>query len=84
MGGLPLTFRLAGLLALLWAVLPAVRDFAHETLSRARKQYQAGRGRRKFGPTVTRLDPVVWSEFAPSISTGRLARLLVDARPMGP
>lgn len=84
MGVSSLTFRLKGVFALLWGVLPAVRDLAHETLSRAREQYQAVRTGDQLLPTVSRLDPVVLSQLVPSVSTGRLARLLVEARPMGP
>jgi hypothetical protein len=69
---------------MLLGVLPAVRDLAQETLSQAREQYQAGRPPNPLRPTVSRLDPLALSQRVPSVSTGRLAQLLVAARPMGP
>jgi hypothetical protein len=84
MGILPFTFQGPGLLALLMSVLPAVREAAQETLARAREQYDAGRRGEELMPSVRRLDPVALSSLVPSVPTGRLARLLVDARPMGP
>jgi hypothetical protein len=84
MGFLSFTCRPSGLLALLLGVLPAVRDLAQETLSQAREQYQAGRPPNPLRPTVSRLDPLALSQRVPSVSTGRLAQLLVAARPMGP
>ncbi len=84
MGTLPFIFQGTGLFALLMGVLPAVREMAQETLSRAREHYDAGRGGEELIPSVTRLDPAVLSAFVPSVPTGRLTRLLVDARPMGP
>jgi len=83
MGVFPLAFRPSGLLALLMGMLPSVRELAQETLSQAREQYQAGR-KAPLCPTVSRLDPIVLSQLAPSVSTGRLAQLLVEAQPMGP
>lgn len=65
-------------------ILPAVRDLARETLSQAREQYQAGCDPNPLRPTVSRLDPLALSQRVPSVSTGRLAQLLVVARPMGP
>ncbi|PSQ75457.1 MAG: hypothetical protein BRD35_09155 [Bacteroidetes bacterium QH_7_62_13] len=84
MGFFPLTFRGAGLYAILISLLPTVREMAQETLTRAREQYHAGRSGEELVPSVTRLDPVILSSPVRSVSTGRLARLLVDARPMGP
>jgi hypothetical protein len=84
MGIFPLTFYETGFLSLLMGVLPAVREVAKETLARAREQYDAGRSGEELIPSVTRLDPVALSALVPSVPTGRLARLLVDARPMGP
>lgn len=84
MGILPMTFRGVSLWALLMGMLPAVREAAQETLARAREQYHAGRSGEELVPSVTRLDPIALSSLVRSVSTGRLARLLVDARPMGP
>jgi hypothetical protein len=84
MGILPLTFQGPGLFALLMGLLPAVREAAHETLARAREQYNAGRSGEELIPCVRRLDPVALRSLVRSVPTGRLTRLLVDARPMGP
>lgn len=84
MGFLSLTFQGTGLFALLMGVLPTVREMAQETLTRARERYNAGRSGEELIPSVTRLDPAVLASFVPSVPTGRLTRLLVDARPMGP
>ena len=73
-----------GVLVLTGFVLPLVRRAARETLSQARRQYRAGRTGRELSPTVTRLDPAVLSWLVPFVSTGRLLRRLVVARPMGP
>ena len=78
------TIRIRGLLALLGGMLPAVQEVAQETLSRARERYYAGRSGRELAPPVSWLDPDVLARLVPSVPTGRLARLLVDARPMGP
>lgn len=79
-----LTLRSVGLFALARMVLPAVREVAQETLAQARKRYQAGREGRSLVPSVVRLDPAVLSRLVPFVPSGRLARLLVAARPMGP
>ena len=86
MGILSMTFslRMQGLLAVLLGLLPAVQEMAQQTLSRAREQYQGGRTGDELTPLVSWLDPDVLSRLGPSVPTGRLARLLVDARPMGP
>ncbi len=65
-------------------LLPAVRDLAQETLSRAREQYHAADSRTYLMPKEARIDPSVLTHLVASVPTGRLARLLVDARPMGP
>jgi hypothetical protein len=64
-------------------VVPAVREVAQETLAQARECYQAGRQGTTPLPSVVRLDPAVLSQLVP-VPSGRLARLLVAARPMGP
>jgi hypothetical protein len=79
-----LTIRAPGALSLLLGVLPVVRELAQETMSRAREQYHAGRRSAALIPSVSRLNPDALSHFAPSVLPGRLTRLLVDARPMGP
>ena len=80
---LALTLRSIGLFALARMVVPAVREVAQETLAQARERYQAGRHGTTLLPSVVRLDPVVLSRLVP-VPSGRLARLLVAARPMGP
>jgi len=84
MGAWLLTFRVQDLLSLLAGMLPAVGEIAQETLSRARDRYHAGRTGRELSPLVSWLDPDALARLVPSVPTGRLARLLVDARPMGP
>jgi hypothetical protein len=84
MGGLPLTLRTVGLFVLTGLVLPLIREVARETLSKARQQYGADRSARTPVPAVARLDPAVLSRRVPFVSTGRLVRWLVTARPMGP
>lgn len=84
MGILPPTLRLPGVLSLLLGLLPAVRDLAHETLSRAREHYRAGRETPALRPTESRHDSIARFPRVLTLNTGRLARLLVDARPMGP
>jgi len=86
MGIFSMTFslRAQGLLCLLLGLLPAVQKMAHQTLSRAREQYHGGRTGDELTPLVSWLDLDVLTRLGPSVPTGRLARLLVDARPMGP
>jgi hypothetical protein len=84
MGVLPLQLRALGVLVLTGLALLLVRQAARETLSQARRRYQAGRTGRVLSPTVSRLDPAVLSWLVPFVSTGRLLRRLVAARPMGP
>lgn len=84
MGIWSFTFQGRGLFAFLTRLLPVVREVAQDTLARAREQYTAGRSGEELIPSVKRLDPVALSSLVPSVSTGRLTRLLVDARPMGP
>jgi hypothetical protein len=84
MGLFPIQLRTLGVLVLTGLVLPLVRRAARETLSRARRQYRAGRTGRELSPRVSRLDPAVLSWLVPFVSTGRLLRRLVAARPMGP
>lgn len=79
-----LTLRSIGVLALARMVLPAVRNAAQETLAQARERYRSGRDGRMLAPSVVRLDPAVLSRLVPFVPCGRLARLLVAARPMGP
>ncbi|PQJ33777.1 hypothetical protein BSZ35_03410 [Salinibacter sp. 10B] len=81
---LALTLRSVGLFALARMVLPAVREVAQETLTQARERYHAGRQGTALLPSVVRLDPAVLSRLVPFVPSGRLARLLVAARPMGP
>lgn len=84
MGVWPTTWRVRTFLSVLVGMLPTVREIAQETLSRARDRYHAGRTGRELAPLVSWLDPDVWARFVSSVPTGRLTRLLVDARPMGP
>jgi len=86
MGILSMTFslRMQGVLGVLLGLLPAVQEMAQETLARAREQYQGGRTGDELTPLVSWLDPDVLTRLGPSVPTGRLARLLVEARPMGP
>lgn len=84
MGLFPIQLRTLGVLVLTGLVLPLVRRAARETLSQARRQYRAGRTGRGLSPRVSRLDPAVLSWLVPFVSTGRLLRRLVAARPMGP
>lgn len=81
---LAFTLRSVGLFALARMVLPAVREVAQETLAQARERYRTGRYNTALIPSVARLDPAVLTRLAPFVPSGRLARLLVAARPMGP
>ncbi|MFB6247631.1 MAG: hypothetical protein ABEL97_03590 [Salinibacter sp.] len=84
MGFFPIQLRVLGVLVLTGLVLPLVRRAARRTLSQARSRYRAGRTGRTLSPRVSRLDPAVLSWLVPLVSTGRLLRRLVAARPMGP
>ena len=91
MGVLLLPFRSRGFVALLVGLLPAMREVAQATWSRARdqltrvrEQYHTGQRHAGLVPTVSRLDPVVLFRNGPCVRAGRLARVLVVARPMGP
>ncbi len=81
---LAFTLRTIGLVALARMVLPAVQDVAQETIAQARESYQAGRQGAAPLPSVVWLDPAVLSRLVAFVPSGRLARLLVAARPMGP
>jgi hypothetical protein len=84
MGARLLVVQIRWVFSLLVGVLPAVQDIAQETLTRARERYHAGRTGQELAPPVSWLDPDVLASLGPSVPTGRLARLLVEARPMGP
>jgi hypothetical protein len=73
-----------GLFVLTGLVLPIVREVARDTLSQAREQYGANSPAQSPVPLVTRLDPAVLTRRHRLVSTGRLVRWLVTARPMGP
>lgn len=79
------TLCLSGLVALIAGGVSAVRRWARAILSEAREQYGAERRpSHEWGPSVSRLDPLALSRAATVGSTGRLARLLCESRPMGP